>query len=48
MAGDEASAASILAQNQAGYPDLPWAWLAERFGLETVVAIDEGGVASDR
>jgi hypothetical protein len=48
MAGDEASAASILRQNQARYPDLPWAWLTERFGLESVGAIDEAGVASDR
>jgi len=33
MAGDETSAAAILVENEAAHPDLPWAWLAERFGL---------------
>jgi spermidine synthase len=33
MAGDEASAAAILARNEALYPDMPWAWLAERFEM---------------
>ncbi len=48
MAGDAASAAAILTENQTVYPGVPWTWLAKRFSLETTEPIDRGREASGR